>query len=229
MLAGEKFRSKVVFQLGPGDDVQEGGAQCAGRVTVEDRASLKGAAKHGMALSVIMLNDVVNLRLCRCILSGALLVKAWHSECTRQLRSHEDSFLWLKGQILNGEFFAVMCGIWKQFECPVAMEKCMFACTPSDVKASEPGTYIVDDEVAEYYGGYSQCLIAARYRRCLYLWGHPHFAIYSLHTDQNVVTEKFHLFKTDFAAFQDLIALDRKTAPQERMLRIVFFCLCVIV
>ena len=181
---------------------------------------MEGICKNGIVLSVILLNDLSNLRLCRAVLCSASVLKQWHTEQVRDLRSGEASFKWMKGQLLDNKMLKHCHGMFLNMSSESQMERCMFVTSPQGAKQALGGQHVVDDEVADYLGSFCTALAGARMARLLYMWGPPHSFLFAHHPQADVQKSKFMLFKKDVQAYEQLKALDQKSALHLQMLRI---------
>ena len=213
------------------DEVGERSGPTAGVMTAERRSDLKGACRNASVLSVVMLDDILNLRIARSILATASVLKRWHTEQVKTARGCEGCFKWMSDQLVNGHLFKSLMEMWDALQNPVQLQKAGFTTTLQAAKlAAQHGQHIIDDEVAEYYGSFNVYTIEARLRRMIYLWGAPHILLMVHSKQANIVAHWCHLFRKDVTGFRQLQALDQKSAMMEQVLRIFLdfsyrFCL----
>ena len=123
-------------------------------MTAERRSELKGACRNGVVLSVVMLGDTPNLRICRSILAIASVLKRWHTKQVQIARSGEGCFTWLIGQLVHGHLFDSLMEMWGALETPILFEKAGFTTTLEAAKLADGSQHIMDSEIAEYYGSF---------------------------------------------------------------------------
>ena len=85
--------------------------------------------QNGVALSALLLSDDLNERLVRVVLVISKIVKAWHSEQARTLRSCEGALEWIVQQTVERKFMKHVEAMLLQLTSISAMESCSFVCS----------------------------------------------------------------------------------------------------
>ena len=198
----------------------EGGGATSGVMTAERRCDLKGASRNAIVLSVAMLDDIQNLMICRSILATSSVLKRWHSEQVRTARSCEGCFKWLSDQLVNGHLMQNLMDMWSVWDSPVELQKVGFIQDQQAAKlAASHGEYVMQDEVAEYFGSFSVYTIEARLKRMIYLWGPPHNLLMVQSKDAKVASHWCSLFRQDVRGFRQLQQKEQKSAMMQQVLR----------
>eukprot|EP00973_Karenia_brevis_P074489 10351054-Karenia_brevis.AAC.1 len=82
--------------------LQEDHGQTGGHlVSVEDR-SIRSCCQNAVAISVLMLSDELNERICQMVISAAVPVREWHGLHSKACRSSEGCHAWRLDQYLGG-------------------------------------------------------------------------------------------------------------------------------
>ena len=90
---------------------------------------LRESCQNGLVVSVLILSDVMNGRLVRCVLATSAVAKDWHANMSRSCRTCEDSFEWLLQERVHGKFMVHVNTIMGRLSSLAAMESCRFVCT----------------------------------------------------------------------------------------------------
>lgn len=167
-LRGAAFLQKLRMQARGGDvGVEGGGTTSAGHTTLEDR-TLRSCCQNAVAISVQLLSDDGNRRICEGVLAMGMPVKAWHSEQNRALRSADDSEAWIVGQLAGGWMAHRAKVIGQLCECE-AFQRSGFCVLESSAAAYSPEDVGVEDERAELLAAFALPLASHRQKRGMWL------------------------------------------------------------
>ena len=89
-LRGGKFKAAITLpsdHSGPGIDVPEEGCHTSSKVADQAAKALKNSCHNAIALSVLMLSNMENKKVCECILSHAACLKKWEGQANAKPRS----------------------------------------------------------------------------------------------------------------------------------------------
>lgn len=218
MLKSHKLHERLAMHSGAAESVEEGGGQTSGRLTIEDR-SLKAACQNVLVLSVVMLQEETNARLVNSILASALVVKGWHTQQVRMLRSVDGSEQWLVQQVVEGGYLKHCGDILGQLGNAYSLEKAGFLIDCISAKAVPACESIIENELAETYGSFCLALAACRLRRGLYYFGPPYSMFKVLSADASKREKALGDFKLDWQVFEALKGLPSGTAGHNLLVK----------
>ena len=173
MLHGKTLR-KMVLKPGRAEELPEGGHTTADTsVSLEDR-SCRSCLQNALVVSTLFLQEVSNKRRLQCFVAVSKVLRKWHGDQNKQLRSAPGGVKWIMEQVCRGGF---MCHIWDLTR-SVYGDGVLVECGFTVPLARGPwrgnnDMVIDDDEHADGMGQFANALAIARMKRCLHLFGWP--------------------------------------------------------
>ena len=148
----DKIRLRVSQAEAQGDDQSIHQA-----ITLEDR-TLRNATQNAMAMSVWMLQDDSNRRICCGITLLMQPLLDWHTKQNKDLRGAEQTLTWLMEQCCNNGILGHVSSMWSKFTDNDFLVKSGFLGTSTWglVGDEEEG---MEDELAELFGHFG-CILA---------------------------------------------------------------------
>lgn len=164
-MTGAAFMQKVQLRIDKQEANAEGSTDSS-KVNLEDR-TLRSSCQNSIALSVLLLIDSNNRRLCSAVTGVMLPLLEWHTAQGRQLRSASASEDFLRSEVSGKRFIKHIGEIVEA----LSNEKLLLdsGFTPNLELAKQwPVEDIgLDDELSEIVGHFAMALATARLKRCL--------------------------------------------------------------
>ena len=112
------------------EEPPEGGgeASTSTRLNVENR-SLRESCQNAVVLSVLLLNDPSNHRLCSLILAVGKPVKDFHVQQVLELRGADQCQAWIQKMTAGGGIMSHIIAILRKLKSLPALEACSFITT----------------------------------------------------------------------------------------------------
>lgn len=216
MMSSAKFRDKLVKQAK--DDVGESGGPTSSKVLhLEDKA-LRTVADNAVGISVYMLRNYDNTRVCEIIVETCIHVKHYRTTMVRQCRSSFGHRDWLVEQCAGGAFQHCQEGV-EVLQSPARLEKMRFELPPpgSSVESIEEAMVINDDAFADLALRLVAGMFGARVSRMMFCMAWPHRMSAILSPSRNHVTECLSGLKADLEVFEQLDSMPDRSHALERM------------
>lgn len=220
-LARNAFMQKVQLRISSAEAQAEGSTDSA-KVNLEDR-TLRNSCQNSIALSVLLLVDPSNRRLCSAVTAVMLPLLEWHTAQSKQLRSAASAEAWSYTEIVGGNFMKHIASIIRQLMDEKMLVDAGFIPNLSVAAVGPVEDIGLDDELAELVGNFAMALATARLKRCLLMceaW--PNKMINVLGTP-NLASTTVAAFKEDYEVFKSFENYPNKDAKMNlAMQRSVF-------
>ena len=211
-LRGGKFKAAISMpsdHSGPGIDVPEEGCPTSSAVSDQAAKAMKNSCHNAIALSVLMLCNMENKRVCECILSHAACLKKWEGQANAKLRSAKECMEWAVDQAAGGwmEHLNMMVANLRNYK----TLKARGFVEMMDHGDEHDRLYHMELEYANLLGKSTIVHIGIRQRRGLfYMGGWTHSAAAMLHKDVKIRDAATQRFRRDKLNHEALMAVDNE-------------------
>lgn len=145
-------------------DPEAGPSTSSSRLNFEKK-TLLGSCKNAIGVSVWMLNNVNNERICQVVVTLSEDLRLWHEDQNRRLRSADGNEEWIVEQIGNDEYYDHINSIVGRFKPQAAMSRMGFVTDGLMAAACDRGDMVLEDDFAEMAFTFGMSLASLRCRR----------------------------------------------------------------
>jgi hypothetical protein len=146
------------------------------------------------------------------------VVKSWHTEQVKELRSVDGSQAWLTRQIAEGGYIEHIALIFKKLSHTMSLEKAGFIVDAGMAKKAEAGANLIEDEIADVYGTFCLAMANARCRRGLYYFGPPYCMVNVFSSSAGRFAGVLQRFRDDMDIWTRLKNLEEKSKLHETLI-----------